>query len=204
MINNLVICFLGPDGSGKSTIINGLVKQKIPFLNYFYFHLKPFIKPKVELDEIVDNPHEKESYSQFKSYIKLLFFIYQYNWGWLKNVRPLKKKSTLIIFDRYYDDMLVDSKRYRYGGSRKIAKSCRKFIPKPDLYFILSAEPDIIFKRKQEVSFEELKSQIINYNDLCDHKKYIYIDVNRSPEDIIKEIILVLNLKIKKGNNFTY
>ena len=38
------ICFLGPDGSGKSTIIEKLLIQELPFKNKEYFHLKPIKK----------------------------------------------------------------------------------------------------------------------------------------------------------------
>ncbi|MFK7780479.1 MAG: hypothetical protein QM490_05095, partial [Candidatus Gracilibacteria bacterium] len=122
----LTISFLGPDGSGKSTIIDTLLEKRLPFRRDDYFHLKPVITKKVSLqDEMVTDPHKHVPYSPPKSYIKLLYFLYQYNVGWLKNISNIKIKSSLIIFDRYFDDMLVDYKRYRYGGSLKVAKFAR-------------------------------------------------------------------------------
>lgn len=195
----LTISFLGPDGSGKSTIIDTILEKRLPFRRDDYFHLKPVIAKKVSLsDEMVTDPHKYAPYSPLKSYIKLLYFIYQYNFGWIKNILKLKIKSSLVIFDRYFDDMLVDYKRYRYGGSLKIAKFIRYFISKPDLYFILIADPDVIYKRKQEVPFEELERQVKKYRELADGKRYFSIDVNRNPQEISKEIITIMMEKMNE------
>jgi thymidylate kinase len=101
-----------------------------------------------------------------------------------------------MIFDRFYDDILVDNRRYRYGGNIKIAKLVRAFIPKPALYFVLTADANVIHQRKKEVSYKELERQIIAYQSLTDQKRYFSIDVNRTPEAITTEIIHILMKKM--------
>ena len=188
------IGFLGPDGSGKSTVIDGILEKRLPFRRKDYFHLKPIPTDKSK-STTVEEPHLMPLYSKNKSYIKLFYFIYQYNFGWIKNIAKLKIKSSLVIFDRYFDDMLVDNKRYRYGGSLNFAKFMRNFIPRPDVYFILTADAEVIYKRKQEVEFEELQRQIKKYRELADNKKYFSIDVNKEPDKIVQEIV---NIMMKK------
>ena len=194
----LAIAFLGPDGSGKSTIIDGLLEQTLPFRRHDYFHLKPIPQNKNAVQQVVTNPHQYEPYSFLKSYFKLLFFVYQYNMGWLKHIVRLKIKSSLVIFDRYYDDVLADNKRYRYGGSKTIAKCIRYFIPKSELYFILTADATIIHKRKQEVPIEELQRQIKAYRGLADNTRYINIDVNKPPKEIVLEITKIIMQKMNE------
>lgn len=196
--SGLVISFLGPDGSGKSTVIDMLIRENLPFKGEEYFHLKPIKKTSID-HGVVTNPHASPPYSKLKSYLKLFYFIYQYNLGWFKNIKPLRNQSVLVIFDRYFDDMLVDTRRYRYGGSVKIADFARLLIPKPDLFFILTADAEVIFDRKQEVAFIELERQIKSYKELADGKRYYNIDVNRSPNVISEEIKQIILGKINEN-----
>ncbi|NMH87634.1 nucleoside/nucleotide kinase family protein [Flavivirga algicola] len=192
----VAISFLGPDGSGKSTIINGLKNKTLPFRKTAYFHLKPIITDRNSASLATADPHKYAPYSKLKSYVKLLFFIFQYNLGWVKNIWPAKVKSTLVIFDRYYDDLIVDHKRYRYGGYKSIAKLIRIFIPKPKLYFILTADADTIYGRKQEVEREELQIQIENYKALVDGKQYHHINANKPPHEIVNKVYKILMKKM--------
>jgi thymidylate kinase len=197
----LVISFLGPDGSGKSTIIDELLDNQLPFLRHDYFHLKPIIKkPSSAANKVVDDPHKFPVYSKFKSIIKILYYIGLYNTGWLLNVLPLKRKSSLVIFDRYYDDMLVDYRRYRYGGSIALARIVRSIIPRPDIYFILVADPKVIYKRKQEVTFEELQRQLKEYKNLADNERYFLINVDRQPKEISAEVLSIIMEKLSERN----
>ncbi|WP_282074665.1 hypothetical protein [Maribacter aquivivus] len=195
-IKGISIVFLGPDGSGKSTIISGLLDEKLPFENSYYFHLKPLRKKNKDINVVVENPHEFPPYGALKSYLKLIVFIFQYNLGWFKNIRSLLNKPSLVIFDRYYDDLLVDFKRYRYGGRLSVANWVSYFIPKATFYFVLTTESEIIHKRKQEVSLLELNRQILGYESLVDNDRYIHIDVSKRPEEIVKQLKGILLNKV--------
>ena len=197
----MIISFLGPDGSGKSTIIEK-IKQTNLFSEYYYFHLKPLTDKNLDCNvDIVTDPHAKPIYSKSKSFVKLIYLTIQYNWGWLKNILRLNNKTTLIIFDRYFDDLIVDHKRYRYGGSIVFARFIRLFIPKPEIYFILTAGAEILFERKREVSLDELKRQLKEYKKLVDNKRYFEIDVNRTLDDIIKDIIKLIKINKDSKKN---
>lgn len=191
------IAFLGPDGSGKTTVIDGLTSINLPFRKTSYFHLKPIYTSNND-SGVTSDPHKFKPYNKLKSYIKLLYFLYQYNIGWIRNIVPLKIKSSLIIFDRYYDDLIVDNKRYRYGGGNFVAKFFRLFIKKPSIYFVLVTDAETIYKRKQEVAFSELENQIFKYKDLVDNKRYYEIDVGETPSSIVKNVLRILMKKMNE------
>lgn len=188
----IAISIMGPDGCGKSTVIDGLKENLKPaFRQVHYYHLKPIDKKNNIAD--VDNPHNQVPYSFLKSLTKLGYLVFQYNKGYLKVTLRLIR-STLVIFDRYYDDILVDKIRFRYGAPIIFAKITSLFIPKPKLYFFLDAPGEVIFKRKAELSVKEIDRQIKCYTEIFENKKnHFIIDASQGPNSVIfdvEEIIL--------------
>ena len=68
---NITIVFLGPDGSGKTTMIKILQKKlNREKLNYKLIHLRPsFYKSKIN---IVKNPHNQVPRSKLLSFVNFL------------------------------------------------------------------------------------------------------------------------------------
>lgn len=199
----LVVAFMGPDGSGKTTIINGI---KSDFSQIFrqskQFHLFP---KETKNTPPAINPHAQKSRGYFNSLAKLLYFLGLYSYGhWFKIV-PLKIRSTLVIFDRYYHDILVDPKRYRNGTSKFWTRLIGKLIPKPDLWILIDVPGDVIQKRKPEVSPEESARQVLAYQELF--KKLdngFVINGNQNPDKVIfdAEQVIINHLKIRTANRY--
>lgn len=163
----LMIVFLGADGSGKSTAIAG-VKQKLApaFRQTSYTHLRPRLGSKNDGSPPVVDPHAQPPRGWLASSLKLIYFLLDYCLGYVTRVYPQLTRSTLVIFDRYYHDLLVDTRRYRYSGSRWLAKFIAWFIPRPDLWILLDAPAEVMQSRKQEVSFAETERQRAAYLEL--------------------------------------
>lgn len=197
----LNIAIMGPDGSGKTTVIEQLKKDMgEAFRRIQYFHLYP----KPESHSIVrTDPHNQKVRSLILSVMKLLYFVILYNVGYLSYVLPMKIKSTMTIFDRYFDDILVDPIRYRNGAPDWIVKFIRYFIPQPDLWIILDAPTDVIQKRKAEVSAEETERQRQGYINLANTKRNAILvntdrDIKLISSDISKFMCEYLNKRAIK------
>lgn len=185
---SIMLAFLGPDGCGKSTIIERVRFYLPQFKDVSTFHLSPSKGVNVK----VTHPHSKIPYGFFLSYIKLGYLWLVYLKGYLLYIFP-KQSHHLFLFDRYYDDILVDPVRFRYGGSRYVARMIRKIIPEPDLYFVFTGNAEVFYERKQELDPQEIRRQLNIYKSMIDGKKYIEINGEENPEDIIAQVKSKIN-----------
>jgi thymidylate kinase len=114
-----------------------------------------------------------------------------------RDVQPSRlerAKQKIMVSDRYYPDLLVDPRRYRYGGSLRLARWVFRTLPKPDLTLILLAAPEVILARKEEVSREELNRQLSAYRALADElpNDVVTLDAGRRVSEVREEVVRIL------------
>lgn len=199
----LVIAFMGPDGSGKTTIIEG-VKRDLTgaFRQNRQYHLFP--KRMKDSKPNVD-PHAEKPRGFFSSILKLLYFVFIYNFGYWKLIFPEKIKSTMVIFDRYFQDLIIDPRRYRHGAGSLSIKIASYLIPKPDLWIFLDAPAEVIQDRKSEVPLDETERQLISYKLLFSNLKNAFIvNAGQSPEKVIYDTESIIIDFMEKRNAKRY
>lgn len=166
------LVFLGSDGSGKSTLINQLSVFCSKFytgVNYYHFRPYFFSNKNPHLNSPVLNPHFLPGRSSLFSYLKFLYFYFDYLFGYFFVLKPKINNGEIIFFDRHLVDVIVDPKRYRFNSNVNFIKFLYNLLPKPDLFFILSAEPKIIQNRKKELPLKTIKLQQNLYLNLKDN-----------------------------------
>lgn len=185
----LFVAVLGPDGAGKSTLIEGIVKEVAgAFRRTARFHLMPALLRRQGDGGPVTDPHGKPPRSWFGSLLKLAYYWLDYTLGYWLKIRPLLIRSTLVLFDRYYDDLLIDPRRYRYGGPVWLARLLGRFIPKPDLFIILDLPAEVAHARKPEVPMEEARRLRERYLELAFSLPNAHVvDASRSLEEVVAE-----------------
>lgn len=207
------IAFLGTDGSGKSTIIESI---KPPLMDAFhnavyYEHMRPNKFPSIakllgnkeDFSGPVNNPHASSASGFFGSLFRWAYYMLDYTFGFYLKVWPKKAiRSSVWIFDRYYYDYLIDSKRGRIKLPNWILRFGQLIIPEPDIILCLGADASVIHQRKPELPLSEVERQVAVLKKFCSsHNRAVWIDTGQSVEQSSSEalhaIIEVMAMRFK-------
>lgn len=191
------IAFLGPDGSGKSSVIARVTAELAQgFRHIDYRHLRPPVfvgGDAAATARIVTDPHARAPRGVAGSVVKLLHFWAAYALGGALWLYPRRVRSRLVAFDRYGHDILADPRRYRCGATPGLARLARALVrgmPQPELIFVLDAAPEILQARKQEVSPGETARQRQAYLRIAgDFPQARVIDAGQPLERVVADVL---------------
>lgn len=184
------VALFGPDGAGKSAVLKGLEPRlkhcsKIIQIRHLRPRLPGIERPTGDSGPVLD-PHGKPAKSSVKSHLQLIVWLAAY---WWDRLMRRKRNATLQIYDRYFHDVLVDPKRYRYGGSKTFARLLSKLVPRFDLVVFLDAPPEVLQSRKREVPPEETARQRQAYLDLARTLPNAHVvDASRPLSEVVAEV----------------
>jgi thymidylate kinase len=183
----MFIAFLGCDGSGKSSVIQGLtsaLEVEGHTITLGHWRPIPFTKSSASASATAEDPHGQRPRGLAGSMLKLAWLWINWWAAWFQHLRSARNKG-FVLFDRYHGDLIVDPKRYRYGGPMWLAKLATRFMPQPDLVIFLDADPDILLARKQEVAKSALERARVNYLKFCSDSTFCRIIVASQPLDAV-------------------
>jgi O-antigen/teichoic acid export membrane protein/thymidylate kinase len=189
----LNVVFLGPDGAGKSSLIQGLRRELAPAFAGTATHSFPpaLLRRVLGRPEGPERPpHASPPRSMPASVIRALgYWLLYYTVGYYFGVRLALARSTLILHDRHLLDALVDPKRYRYAGPAWLLRLIWRLVPKPDVIFLLDAPPGVIQARKQDVPIGETARQRRAYLALLGtvHNGHV-IDAAQPQDQVLREV----------------
>jgi len=179
----LLVAFLGPDGSGKTTLALSLASKGIFPSRYVYMGANNYILPTSHLIEIISRglrkkhnvPKMREDkihilnrlLRYLKETVKLCHDMAEFLTRYLFLSYRFYRKGYLVINDRYIYDLLLD--RERFGRHPIIQKVILKILPKPDLLLFLETSTRTMHQRKGEHSLETLESMRQGYRFLQKH-----------------------------------
>lgn len=192
----MFISFLGCDGSGKSAVISEIsieLRKRGKEVTLGHWRPRVFgLEGAPATLATADDPHGQIPRGQIASSVKLAWLWLNWWLGWWR-VLCVASKVGFVIFDRYHVDLLVDPKRYRYGGPGWLAKLASDAMPQPDLVFFLDADPLVLLARKQEVSYGSLKDAREKYHAICkNHHRFYIVDASQPLDTVIKEVMLII------------
>lgn len=160
-----ILSVVGPDGAGKSTLIDSLVVGILESHGTLRIRNVGLLPRRTQPQVAVTEPHKDPVYSLFVSLAKLAYVYVDYLLGWFLKVRPFARKGGWVILERGWWDMAVDPARYRMGLPSWLIWSLGRALPHPDLLLILEAPPEVITQRKKELPVEELRRQLESWRE---------------------------------------
>lgn len=198
-----MISFSGPDGSGKSTVID-IVRERLSVNPPVLLHFRPTLFPnlgelghkaglKKEVDRNYQVPHRAKRCGVLSSLVRLGYYMADYCLGYWVKVMPIRQRKSIVFFDRYYTDIVVDSERSSIFLPYGLLCFLRHFVPRCQRYFLFRVEPETILQRKQELTREDIESIYRRLEYFArKERRCTWVDNNGSPEDAAKQIILAL------------
>lgn len=210
----LFICFIGIDGSGKTTLSKELVKslnKRGVKCKYVYARLNSFISKSFMLIGRLtflrgrggDIPKNYLEYSNMKRKViekhPFLSRVYQ-QILLLDHMLQILFKVKLplmfgenIICDRYiYDTVITDlSVDMNYSKDKIIdlLNNLLYFLPKPDIIFLIDISEEIAYKRKNDIpSIEYLRERRDIYLDVGKEEGMVILDGSKKLEELQCEI----------------
>lgn len=203
----IMITFSGVDGAGKSTIIdevNEMLKSKFRQRTVILRHrpsLLPILssvrygKSNAERKTREHLPRQGTNASGLSSFFRFMYYYTDYILGQFYIYFKYTLRGYTVLYDRYYFDFIIDSKRSNIVLSKKFMKWGYHFIFKPELNVFLYADSEVIRERKQEldtIAISELTSDYKKlFNELSNggkQKNYLMVN-NVSKEETFHRVM---------------
>jgi len=191
MKKGVLICFMGMDGSGKSTLSRYLfeeVKRRNCNVSYTWWLegedslLRRLLRRigKSKYSNLESDANNSNTMSKDGTMITKIFRVFYprvvlldyLRFGIVKAWLPkIMGRDKIIIFDRFvYDVVLAMSKEFDFPDAKRgrLLKEFSKLLPNPDLIFIIDVPPEVSYlRRKEEIeSVENAKVMWARYQEL--------------------------------------
>ena len=163
----LSVVVLGPDGSGKSSVVDALASRLAPvFAGVERRSFPPALRQRPDAATRSD-PQAAPPRSPMSSAVRAVAYWWAHAWAAHVGVlTPKLLNNRLILHDRHLMDTTVDPRRYRYGGSLALLWAVVKASPRPDLVILLDAPAGVVQARKGELTLAETRRQLDAYRKL--------------------------------------
>jgi thymidylate kinase len=188
------IVLLGADGSGKSTVADGLSER----LHHTFkpdkslrVHWKPavFLRRRRAERPLTTEPHRHPPRGGMASLLVLAYHWLEFLAGAVLQFHPALFRNGLVLIDRYHYDFEVDPRRYRLQVAPGVVRHLFRLLPQPDLVFLLDAPPEVLQARKREVTLDETRRQREAYRVLAARLPNAkIIDCTQSVEFVVRDI----------------
>jgi len=188
----MILCFFGPDGSGKSTITQQLQNhfKKMSHVK----HWRPGILPRrYKEGAIYNSPNEIKERNLIMSIF--LYFYYFIDFYLFELAHKFLYKNKIFLYERYFHDIMIHPKRYGVKNIPFLSKFLNFLLTEKKHYILLNGDEKKIFNRKSELSISEIKRQNKEYKILLKNEKiHIFDTTTNNPNKIFRQILSTIKV----------
>ncbi|HEX5014973.1 MAG TPA: hypothetical protein VFV72_12540 [Candidatus Limnocylindrales bacterium] len=171
-----VVAVLGPDGAGKSALLERLAAAAPIPVRAEYLGAYPA------------SPRDGGGQSGAPGGVPVVRFLRRLLRLWVAGVRGRihARSGGLTLYDRHPIEV-----RLRKGGSVR-RRLLRAAVPPPDLFLVLDAPASILVERKAEWPIEEIERQRAGYRTLLERPDSVRIDAAAPAAEVAREAVATI------------
>lgn len=195
-----IVALVGPDGVGKSTMIDRLARVLPGLLataGVEVRHWRPGLLPPLawwsgRRPEPACAPTVPRRVGGRMAWLRTVYYTLDYLWGYVVRDRPAAGRLKVVLYDRHALDMQVDPVRYGIAGAHW-PRLLSRIIPKPHVTIALLADADVISLRKQELTVDELRRQIACWQHLyTEGQVSAVVDCTPDAEEVLARLLRII------------
>jgi thymidylate kinase len=168
-----------------------------------YFHWQPRLFRYVQfpLPEFQNLPRKKKSsrnvINALLSAARLAKNVTLANLTYWLRIRPLLRQGCLVMVDRYFYNYYLDPVSVKYYGPAWLLAAASRLFPAPEAVVTLSAPPEVLLQRKQELAKTEIYEQAMTLQRLKFPTPQVIAADASEPADIVAQKVIAALTRVR-------
>ncbi|MDA8592461.1 hypothetical protein N9L90_00895 [Planctomycetota bacterium] len=211
--HGLLVSISGPDGCGKTTVIEQLLEDLAVIFGedvVTYHHFRPSVLPRIaslakragvieSVDENYEIPHRAEPSGLIGSMVRLGYYALDYTIGYWRRIRPRRQRREIVVYDRYHFELVADPARSRIRLPNWLLLRAIRCLPRPGLAFYIKVDDEEVYRRKQELEPTRITELNRRYWLMADAGILEAVCNDRAPGIAAREILNTIVLSQGRG-----